>query len=62
MFDNPITANKKRGRAELSANRHTGSINWNGSMIKNPINHAGLMDGKMYKNVGWPSKWNLFFA
>ncbi len=29
------------------ANHHTDSINWNGNMIKNPINNAALMDRKM---------------
>ena len=44
MFDNSITANKTMG---VLTNHRTDSINWNSNMIKNPINHAALMDRKM---------------
>lgn len=46
MFDNSITANKATGMTELLPIAADG-INWNGKMIKNPINHAALMDGEM---------------
>lgn len=58
MFDNSITANKTMG---VLTNHGTDSSNWNGNMIKNPINHAAYGQ-KNAKTVDWPSRWNLFSA
>lgn len=48
MSDNSITANKTMG---VLTNHGTDSSNWNGNMIKNPINHAALWTEKC-KNRG----------
>jgi len=38
------------------ANHHTDGINWNGNIIKNPINHGAVVDRRNVKTADWPSK------